>query len=374
MRARDDSNFLDRLEASRVEGRYARMVSRQSPAPDAEIARAVEQIREWMRLNQVSNGQLADQLGFGFSRSVISQIVSGTYQGETEKKVRLILKHIDNVESSGEAHRPTDLVMTNAVKRMMKAVKTVHTERTMGLIVGPAGWSKTSVAEAAHQDTPGSIFVRVLKTSGTAAAFLRLVARAMGEAQRQYRSHDLLLLLIDKLKNTKRLIIIDEAHRLKLDALEVLRDINDVAGVPIVLFGTSDLHLNFNDTEAGAQLYSRAAVIVDLNDMLAPGGSGKLLVPHSVEDVLRICKAEGLRFTGDALDLLFNLANTPGMGALRTCQRLIAVWLRVPGAKDRPTSAADLWSALQSIKGIAYKKLNERCVDDSSRAIKKASA
>ena len=48
--------------------------------------------------------------------------------------------------------------------------------------------------------------------------------------------------LVDYLRGTKRLLIIDEADQLTLDALQAVRSLNDKAGIGIVLAGNNKLY------------------------------------------------------------------------------------------------------------------------------------
>jgi hypothetical protein len=100
--------------------------------------------------------------------------------------------------------------------------------------------------------------------------------------------------IIAALRGTGRGIIIDEAHQLTPDALELLRDIHDKAGVPIVLPGTVKLQDQVNDQGFYfAQLSSRIAIKYDMTD--------------------------------DVELLLTKLSHIPGWGGLRLCSKVVQV-------------------------------------------------
>ena len=83
-----------------------------------------------------------------------------------------------------------------------------------------------------------------------------------GNRDRAYQTQ--LERVIDALRNSDRLLIIDEAHALKGAApIELLRDIHDTTGVPIMCLATKDFHdrLVENADADHGQIYSRFDVI-----------------------------------------------------------------------------------------------------------------
>jgi DNA transposition AAA+ family ATPase len=74
--------------------------------------------------------------------------------------------------------------------------------------------------------------------------------------------------IIDKLKASGRLIIIDEAEHLPYKSLELLRRIYDKAQVGILLVGMPRLIMNLKgEKRQYAQLYSRVGIATRLNSL-----------------------------------------------------------------------------------------------------------
>ena len=86
--------------------------------------------------------------------------------------------------------------------------------------------------------------------------------------------HSMLIDIVNKLKNSGRLIIVDEAENLPYRALELLRRIYDKAKVGILLVGLPKLLTNLKGNKGQyKQLYSRVGVVAELmpiadNDIL----------------------------------------------------------------------------------------------------------
>lgn len=363
-------SFLQRLsDGARIRGRYARMLPEDRTPTDGEIEQACNAIVAYMRSRRVSNKDLSRELGDGFAPSTISQVLSGKYEGDRVGKLRAMLTHIQHQCGAEDVPWPSHLVETEAVKYMVRSIDAVHRLRAIGVIAAPAGFGKTTVLEAVATKKPGTILVRVLPSNSTPVGLIKLICHAIDQPYR--RSTEALLASLDKLRGSKRLMLIDEAHRLRPQALEVVRDFCD-AGVAIVLAGAPQLIQMINDTEQGSQFYSRCASVINIGDYISPeGGEGGRATPMiTVEDVLRICAADKLTFTGEAQDLLFRIANAPGLGSLRTCQRLVQMVAQVPAARTRPITEADLWKALREIKGATYNRMSRDVVARSRQRIK----
>ena len=150
---------------------------------------------------------------------------------------------------------------------------------------------------------------------------------------------------------TGRCLLIDEAHRLHPDAIELLRDIHDETGCPVVLAGTVKL----NDVVADqglffGQLSSRVALRYNLaDDLQATGGDGGPRPLHTLEEIRQLYESDKLRLTDEGRLLLQRIANLPGFGGLRLCAKIMAV----AGAlgRDEPVDAATLLQILRTLHG-----------------------
>ncbi len=85
-----------------------------------------------------------------------------------------------------------------------------------------------------------AVLLRVRQSSRTATRLIKRLA-AFIHTGRQGASSNIQNRVIEVLKGAKRTPLIDEAHQLKPDTLELLRDLHDEANVPIVLAGAVKL-------------------------------------------------------------------------------------------------------------------------------------
>lgn len=106
---------------------------------------------------------------------------------------------------------------------------------------GDAGAGKTTALRHYAETNTGVIFVTANACTTTATAVLGLICQQVGR-QVPGRKAMLINTLVEQLTGSNRLIIIDEADHLSLDALQAVRNLNDLAGVGIVLSGNDKIY------------------------------------------------------------------------------------------------------------------------------------
>jgi DNA transposition AAA+ family ATPase len=110
------------------------------------------------------------------------------------------------------------------------------------LVRGDAGAGKTTALEYYTKNNTGVIFVTADSCTDSPTAVLNLIAEEIGLKAINSKSR-IMKALISSLSGTNRLIIIDEADHLSMDALQAIRNLNDKAKVGIVLSGNNKLYI-----------------------------------------------------------------------------------------------------------------------------------
>lgn len=110
----------------------------------------------------------------------------------------------------------------------------------MALVYGYTGAGKTTAIAALRNATHG-VYVRAQRTWTTNAMLRRLMAELGAEGKGS--SSDMVDYIASTLLELQRPVFVDEADYLTRDhhMIETLRDIHDVAGVPVVLVGMSGI-------------------------------------------------------------------------------------------------------------------------------------
>ena len=157
--------------------------------------------------------------------------------------------------------------------------------------------------------------------------------------------------LIEKLVGTGRPLIIDEAHQLSPTGLELVRDLHDETGCPVILAGTLNLNQSVDDGDVFfGQFSSRVALRYNVcEDLAARPGDGGPQPLHSMDEIRRLCESDKVRFTDDAPEsrlLLTKIANRPRpRRAAAVCQdragRLVGAQRRAHQRAARAPSGRD---------------------------------
>lgn len=221
-------------------------------------------------------------------------------------------------------------VQNRFAERFFGVAQLAVKRRCMAVVTAPAGSGKTLCLEALRDEFPGSVLVTAGKTRSAVKPFLDCVAAAVG-VDVGGRADTIQERIVNRLIGSDRPLLIDEAHKLQVATLDVVREIHDAAGVPVLMAATPVFRKTVTSQRVGLanrelldQLYSRISVFLDLSDLTDEGGgSGGRL--HTVEDIRRIFARGRVRLSRDAAEFLARLANTPASGGLRRCRHLMQV-------------------------------------------------
>ena len=272
-------------------------------------------------------------LQIGVAESTLSEVLNGKYRGDADSILRKLNAWIDDDERRRTKSKPLGFFETNVFKsirdaaRIAKRNAITERKRDVGgdkprivMALGPPGCGKSLGAEALCAEDPNAICIRIRTGGGNASGIARSIADAAGWRGRSARV-SLLDFVIDKLKFTGRLLIVDEAHKLRESGYEALRDLADDAGIPILLLGTDRTRRRVDRTRRGMDHYMddqfsrRVAFTVDL--LRGSDGQGGDKRPfYTLEEIRAIFQDDTLRMTDDGEELLCAIANTIGIGML----------------------------------------------------------
>ncbi|MFH0935183.1 MAG: AAA family ATPase [Pseudomonadota bacterium] len=221
----------------------------------AELGAMMEQQK--VSLNAISKA-------VGISTSAISQWLAGKYAGDSAKVAEAISQFLQRSrERKQQPKRSIGFITTSAVRKYWEAAKLCHLDGEIGIVSGDAGLGKTEAASEYARRNSDVILIEV-DLGYTARVLFRELHRKLGGDGNGGIS-DLKDDVIKKLRKSGRLIIVDEAEHLPYRALELLRRLNDKAGVGLLLAGMPRLINNLRGKKGEyAQLYSRVGVHVRL--------------------------------------------------------------------------------------------------------------
>ncbi len=199
------------------------------------------------------------------SGTSLSMWLNDAYKGNIQRIEDAVANFL-KIEKLRNKRVKLGFVHTNIVDDVFEAAKTCHVENEIGVCCGNAGLGKTFAVKKYTIDNPNTILIEA-DLGYTPRVLFSEIHKKLG-----YDGcgtiHSMFVNIIDKLKSSGRLIIIDEAEHLPYKSLELLRRVYDKAEVGILLVGMPRLIMNLEgEKRQYAQLYSRVGIVSQLNSL-----------------------------------------------------------------------------------------------------------
>jgi len=249
-------------------------------------------LKDLMEFKNISIGYVS--AATGIAKSTISMWLNDNYKGDNGK----IADKINNFIQREKERINNDLpfVEISNTKYVFEIARLCHVQGRIGVCIGEAGLGKTfSVKKYAKQYMDA---ILIESDSGyTEKSLLKEIHRRLALSGKG-SVYDLMGEVVNKLNQSGRLLIIDEAENLPYKALEITRRIHDKTGIGILLVGRNILLQNLTGKNYQYdQLYSRVKF-------------PKVLSKLSVQDVVKILESIGQNSDLAETYLYFSNGNT----------------------------------------------------------------
>jgi DNA transposition AAA+ family ATPase len=192
---------------------------------------------------EYSYADLAGELGYTKNSSLISQYFAEKYLGDVtklEKEAERLLTRVEEKaiindgKQKGEAFNT--FVKTSVWRKFYEAAWICHRKGQIGRVVGDSGIGKTTCANEYKRLEPNmTIVIRAHHRYSTKEVFMD-IAKQVGVEPRG-TVHRMLTEIVEKVKDTDRFLIIDEAEHLHPNTLDEIRQLNDRCGMGILYVG-----------------------------------------------------------------------------------------------------------------------------------------
>lgn len=228
-----------------------------------------QRLLEFKEKSGLNQSQIAR--GVGCAPAAISMYLSGTYADKGGKYATLepkIEAFLDLQESVAKREDlKIEFVTTKTTRRIAEVMRDAHEGGEIAVVYGQAGLGKTMAVKHYCELNPSSILIEA-NPSFTVLALMRKIAEAC-KLPSSGSLNDLFEAVAERLEDSGRLIVVDEAENLPLRALEILRRLHDETGCGMVMSGMPRLVSNLRGKHGElVQLYSRVSVALPLGDAL----------------------------------------------------------------------------------------------------------
>ena len=194
-----------------------------------------ERLEKFLKDENLSQAKAAPILGI--SQAALSQYRRSMYDKGDIEAVENKLKEFFQIQEE-----------KTISEEAYKLIRYCQLEKGIVVIDGDAGIGKTKAAAKFLQDNPSTtVYVKATPSTGSTRSLLKMIAKTLKLPENQ-RTEDLSVSIQEKLRETDKVIIIDEAQNLKFLTLEEIRGWVDEdiftgkPGIGIVLIGNVEVY------------------------------------------------------------------------------------------------------------------------------------
>ena len=301
-------------------------------SPEQRLA-VIHAVRAHMQQHDLGEAQVARRCGLG--ATTVYNLLNE--RAMTDRKVGNIDAHLRELNLWMEAdarHRATKpdkkFVRTKVARKIIDAAKSAQAYGEIVLVVGPSGVGKTMTSHVIYEQTTGAIYMRLtrrLRSYGrlcTRMAELLKVSTRHARLQRNIRDLPVDERIHEVLRDSGRLLILDEGHELTNDGMAFVRDLYDLTHIPILILCTIDLWQRIQaDADQDHGQWKRrvgAVIVLGGSDVVDGGGNTRLF---SRDEIVQLYQTPKVRLASDAVEHLLDVANALGDGSIGTCDKLV---------------------------------------------------
>ena len=202
------------------------------------------------------------------SAAALSQFISGVYTGSNEEIARKAAQFLEMEKRKRKLPpSPAFSDQLRNTRSILNSLQYVHAACRNAAIIGASGSGKTTALKHYAESMNNVIYVQLDAARNTPRAVLRMIFTAIGKRQHMPTA-DMQDYITNELSGTNKLLIIDEAQHMTERSFDLIRSINDKAGIGIVYAGTPDIILRMIGRKQMEldQVYSRIGYTLELKN------------------------------------------------------------------------------------------------------------
>lgn len=306
--------------------------------PEPSDLRAL--VRSLIEGGSLTQSKIARESSVSTTR--LSQWLAGTYPGDNAALESQLAKWVESramreAEAKHAPKAPT-FVETPSAKRILSALRFAHFANDFSVIYGASGLGKTLAIRHYVERSASAFAVTMTPATAGVVPALEEIAQAVGAGVTSGGAAKLHRSIVERLRGTAGLLIIDEAQHLGASALDQIRAIFDATDVGLALVGNEFV---FSRMTSG----HRAAMFDRLRGRI---GKRLHLARPTLEDADAIAEAWGVE-DSKARQLAATIASQPG--GLRTLTKGLRGASTVAAQQGAPVAFAHLHAAWQDLGG-----------------------
>ena len=200
----------------------------------------IRRVKEWLEGGK-GRSKAALARTAGISSATVSLILTKTYPSDPSAHLEAMLAAIEREDSRATDPAEIPYTKTSISQAVHAAISRAHQDRDMGFFAGRVGVGKTVALRRYAAEHPRAAVLLEAYPGAGAPVVLRLLAASVGAVIVRRTVADTTAAIVEALRGSDRVILVDEAETLTAQALLHLRRISDTAHVGVMLVGTPGL-------------------------------------------------------------------------------------------------------------------------------------
>ena len=203
----------------------------------------------------------------GLSPTVINQVLKNNYKGDVESNLAKLESAMkSNRDKKAISFKAPEFIHTTIANKIYNALSEAQSVAIPRILVlyGDSGIGKTKTITEYIEDNSTATMIEI-RPDFTIKAVLQTIAQEIGVSHLG-ANFDITNRIIQKLKNSNRMIIFDEAEYLSARSLDIIRRVYDKAQIPIVLVGMPNLYYNIKSLRKGFEQIANRMVSYNLGN------------------------------------------------------------------------------------------------------------
>lgn len=294
----------------------------------------VARVKALLEQSIVTQAQIAKEIGV--SGSTVNQLLNGNYKADPTAMLQKLANWLTAREQRADAPRDPGFVMTETARQINADMGYALTTQSIVIIHGISGVGKTTALREFQRKHNNVWVITTSPSRATMTECMYELAMELNMENAPRLRGPLARAIRRRLRNTKGLIVVDEADHLDRATLEELRILVEEVEIGLVLVGNSRVYTQLTGgprSEDFARLFSRIA-------------KKRSLTKAKKADVMAFASAWNI--TGEAeLNLLVRISERPG--ALRLVSKYLKLAVMYSGGE--PLTEQILMHAYNELEG-----------------------
>lgn len=198
--------------------------------------------------------ELARQLGM--TDAPVSKYLNGVPEGNVDA-MELVIADVLRNTSKRRAAGDTNLVPTIITQQVAGVFESIRQSGDVGLVHSPAGMGKSCACRLYASRNPTAMMVTVTRWSAGCSGLINAIWDTF-DTRKWKGNVSRASLICERLTGSRRLLIIDNAHRLSSGGLQYLFDLYDATGISIALVGNPEI---LDVIKRNDQMFSRVGLV-----------------------------------------------------------------------------------------------------------------